>query len=47
MGPDRVSLDLLLVLGLSGWFEKEGLALPDHLEKGGKAIITPLQILMC
>ncbi len=43
MGSDRASLDLLLVLGLSGWFEKEGLApsLLDHLEKGGKAIITP------
>ena len=43
MVPDRASLDLLLVLGLSGWFEKEGLApsLLDHLEKGGKAIITP------
>ena len=43
MGSDRVSLDLLLVLGLSGWLETDGLTplLLDHLEKGGKAIITP------
>jgi len=37
------SLDFLMVLGLSGWFEDDGLAPPliNFLTNGGKALVTP------
>ena len=36
-------LDFLMVLGLSGWFEDEGLApaLSNYLNNGGKVLVTP------
>ena len=36
-------LDFLMVLGLSGWFEDEGLApaLSQYVSKGGKVLVTP------
>ncbi len=45
LGIEGAPINLLLVLGLSGWFEDEKLAPPllTHLEKGGKVLITPPQ----
>lgn len=42
-GFEGSPLDLLLVLGVAGWFEDEGLALSldTHLKTGGTAMITP------
>ncbi len=43
LGMEGTPIDLLMVLGISGWFEDEDLApsLLDHLEKGGEVIMTP------
>jgi hypothetical protein len=43
MGITGPPLELLLVLGLSGWFEDEGLSIPldSHLQGGGTVLITP------
>ena len=43
MGITGPPLELLVVLGLSGWFEDEGLSIPldSHLQGGGTVLITP------
>lgn len=43
MGITGPPLELLLVLGLSGWFEDEGLSIPldSHLQGGGTVLVTP------
>ena len=43
MGITGPPIELLLVLGLSEWFEEEGLsnALDSHLQGGGTVLITP------
>ena len=43
LGIEGPSIDLLMVPGISGWFEDEGLDRPlfTHLENGGTVIFTP------
>jgi len=43
MGITGPPLELLLVLGLSGWFDDEGLSIPldSYLQGGGTVLITP------
>lgn len=45
LGVEGKPLNLLMVLGISGWFEDEGLAIPlmEHLQQGGTVMITPPQ----
>lgn len=40
---DGQPVDLLMVLGLSGWFQEEGLTVPlrRHLKRGGAVLVTP------
>ena len=43
LGDDQSSIELLLVIGLGGWFEEQelGPALQAFLEGGGTAVLTP------